>query len=304
MKLKKSELNYINNSLHDITNKTVIITGANSGIGFAICQVLLMKHAHIVMACRNIDRANKAKEELLKDFPSSNIEILIYDQSSLEGCKKFASDIIKEYPDFHALILNAGIIGKKKEALFENKVINTIGVNYIATSYILECLQPFLKESNIEHRIIFEGSVVARHAKYKSGQISKTNYGKFRKYNISKCGVLNIFKTYASNNDNANILYLYSEPGIANTGIIRNFPKLIQKAGYVFMSIFMHSNIMGALTTCYLAANYVANGDSFVPKHMFHTKGLPTRYNNFKKPINEEIIKDGKMIIEDIYGTR
>lgn len=303
VKMKKSELNYINNELKDIFDKKVIVTGANSGIGFAICDILLKKGAHVVMACRNYDKAMAAKEKLLENNPDGKINILLYNQSTVAGGYELSKVIISKHPDFYALILNAGLIGKKNDELYGGKIAQTIGVNYISTMAICFGLQEFLDKSNDEHRIIFQGSIVARKCKYKAGQLYKTNLSKLKSYNISKCGILNLFKYLRDSNSNPKAFYLYAEPGVSNTNIIRNLSTGIQKLGYFFLKAFFHSNYMGALGACYAACNYVANGDAFAPKGPNRVKGLP-KLLKVNKEMNKTIISDGKHILGEINGAR
>jgi NAD(P)-dependent dehydrogenase (short-subunit alcohol dehydrogenase family) len=66
---------WIDKHIQDLRDKTIIITGANSGLGFECCRALLYKKANIIMACRNLEKANKAKE---KDnvLPHSTFSVL------------------------------------------------------------------------------------------------------------------------------------------------------------------------------------------------------------------------------------
>lgn len=301
--MKKSELAYLN-SLHDIKDKIVIVTGSNSGVGFAICENLLFKGAHIVMACRDKVKAETAKNKLLEEFPNAKIEILLYDQSSIDGCKQFAKAVIEQYPNFYTLVLNAGMIGKKDEGLYENKVLKTIGVNFLSPYVILDALQDFLRATHKEHRILINGSLVATKAHYKKNQILKTNYGKFRKYNISKLGCLSIFKKYVFENKNPNVFYLYAEPGIASTGIIRGFSKGFQKIGYATMKWLLHSNNFAAMPFCHLICDYVANGDGCAPRGLLRIEHLPKDMNMKKYQGNNVILEDANRVLEEIDGIR
>lgn len=302
-KMKKNEINYITNDLKDIAGKKVIVTGANSGIGFAICEILVKKHAHVIMACRNQDKALAAKNKILEENPDADIDILLYNQATVAGGYELAHVLILKHPDFHSLILNAGIIGPKKEELYGNRICNTFGVNFISELAILYGLREFLDKSEEEHRVIIQGSLVGRSTKYKKGQLYRTKYGKFKKYNISKCGCLNAFLDARDSNTNPNTFYGYCEPGIANTSIIRNFSSFIQKVGYWFLSFATHSNYSAALPACVLACNYIANGDAYVPKGFQNIKGLPKKIEINKKP-DINMMYDGRRILGDINGAR
>ena len=57
---------WLDKNVDDLNGKTIIVTGANSGIGYYSTLCFLYKGAHVIMACRNLDKANKAKENLLE----------------------------------------------------------------------------------------------------------------------------------------------------------------------------------------------------------------------------------------------
>ena len=133
-------------SLHDISGKTVIITGANSGLGYETARVALLKHAHVVMACRSLERAESAKEKLIKDTGNDDIVIEQFDQADIQGTEAFAKRIIKKYPNFYALILNAGIF-LPKEVVDEYHVSSVYRTNFLGAYVLMKHLKDFLDES-------------------------------------------------------------------------------------------------------------------------------------------------------------
>ncbi|KAI8639728.1 hypothetical protein BD408DRAFT_420990 [Parasitella parasitica] len=90
-----------------------IVTGANGGVGFGICQRLLEsdgKDLTLVLACRNPARANKAKERLLNQFPFANIDIELVDVGCTKSVLSFSTSIKCRYPHINYLFCNAGIL--------------------------------------------------------------------------------------------------------------------------------------------------------------------------------------------------
>jgi 17beta-estradiol 17-dehydrogenase/3beta-hydroxysteroid 3-dehydrogenase len=76
--------------------KVAIVTGANSGIGYGICQRLLEAEGDsltLIMACRNLTRATLAKEKLIKQFPFAHINIELVDVSSMKSVFSFTKNI-------------------------------------------------------------------------------------------------------------------------------------------------------------------------------------------------------------------
>lgn len=92
-------------------NKTAIVTGANIGLGLAITRALAKRNFKIIMACRNKDKANTARDELRQEIPNAKLETAILDMSSLDSILEFADEFTQHYGELDLLINNAGITG-------------------------------------------------------------------------------------------------------------------------------------------------------------------------------------------------
>src|SRR5262245_18764826 len=102
------------------TGKTVMITGANDGLGFYLTQAFAQKKASaIIMACRNLKKAETAKNEILKLYPGAPLQIVPLDLSDLESVKGCAETVLANYDRLDILMCNAGIMavpyGKTKD---------------------------------------------------------------------------------------------------------------------------------------------------------------------------------------------
>lgn len=79
--------------------KVAIVTGANGGVGYGICQHLLESECEdliLVMACRNPTRAHNARERLLLEFPLAQIDIELVDVGSVQSVLSFSKAIINK----------------------------------------------------------------------------------------------------------------------------------------------------------------------------------------------------------------
>ncbi|HOZ02737.1 MAG TPA: SDR family NAD(P)-dependent oxidoreductase [Bacilli bacterium] len=295
---------YIRDNLADLEGKKVIVTGANSGIGFSICDVLLFKDAHIVMACRNMQRAEEARDLLMQRHPNAFIDIVMFDQSSLSSIDHFVQLLKNEHNDFYALILNAGVFSPKKSSTFENYVPLTIGTNFLGPLYLLSLIQDFLTTVKTEKRIILQGSLAYHFVHYKNKNLSLLN-GKqslMKQYFISKLGISQVFSFYSSSNTNPYVKYLLAEPGISNTQIIRNYKKWFKIIANGFLSVFLHSNVKASLSACHLACQIVANGDYYRPRGLWSVSGYPHLSHFKKKRVDYRIIIDGLDVLGSLYA--
>ncbi len=95
-----------------MTNKTVIITGSNSGLGFECAKTIANanKDWHIVIACRNLLKGEEARNKLIATTGYKEITVLPLDLASLQSVREFVEEFSKsKLPPLHGLINNAGM---------------------------------------------------------------------------------------------------------------------------------------------------------------------------------------------------
>lgn len=93
----------------DQSGKTFLITGANSGIGFAAANALASKRAHVIMACRNPQKAEQAKQDILETTPTASLDLVSLDLANLESVAQCAQHLQSKYKHIDCLINNAGL---------------------------------------------------------------------------------------------------------------------------------------------------------------------------------------------------
>ena len=94
----------------DLTGKVIIVTGANSGIGFETAKALAAKGATVVMACRNLDKARAAVTSIQNDVKDAKLDIIQLDLADLASVKAFADSFQAKYDKLDILINNAGVM--------------------------------------------------------------------------------------------------------------------------------------------------------------------------------------------------
>lgn len=131
--------------------RTVVITGGNSGLGFACARTLLAASPpwHVVLACRDPARARSAVDALRKTATAgAKVEAMVLDLASLASVRAFSAALSRrlkagELPPLHGLVCNAAMQGAKVFTIdgFES----TFGVNHLGHFLLVNLLLPFLK---------------------------------------------------------------------------------------------------------------------------------------------------------------
>ena len=127
--------------LGDQTGRVAIVTGSNSGIGFETARVLAEKGADVVMACRNLAKANPKAEEIRNANPGANIEVMELDLSDLSSVSTFADAFRAKHSRLDLLINNAGIMmppyGKTAQGFETQFGVNHLG-HFALTGALLD----------------------------------------------------------------------------------------------------------------------------------------------------------------------
>lgn len=142
----------------DLTGKTAIVTGANSGLGFQIALELVRQNATLYLACRNASKAQEAVSQITSAVPDSidRVKFLLIDTSSLPSVRKCAEEWKNAGSKIDFLFHNAGI-GSDPEQPFTPDGLPTPYVTNLLGSFLLtHILEPCLSN---EARIIFTSSM-------------------------------------------------------------------------------------------------------------------------------------------------
>ena len=127
----------------DMTGKTVLITGASAGIGKATAVELAARGAHVVLACRDLDKAAAARAEILARTPAARVDLVPLELASLRSVRACAERVIADYPRLDVLIDNAGIFPptlRKTEDGFEMQIgVNHLG-HFLLTNLLVDRL--------------------------------------------------------------------------------------------------------------------------------------------------------------------
>ncbi|KAL1213768.1 Short-chain dehydrogenase TIC 32 B [Cardamine amara subsp. amara] len=256
-------------SFFPCSNLTAIITGGTSGIGAETARVLAKRRVRVVMAVRDMKKAEIVKERIVREIPEADIKLLEIDLSSLSSVARFCCQFLSQDLPLNILINNAGVFSPNLE-FSEDKIELTFATNflghYLLTEMLKEKMIDTAEKSGIEGRIINLSSVIHSWVNPVCFSFQKLlhpiKYNGTRAYAQSKLATILHAKALSTQlkERNANVTINAVHPGIIKTGIIRAHKGLLTDSLFLIASKLLKSISQGAATTCYVALSNETKG--------------------------------------------
>ncbi len=267
----------------DQSGKLIVITGANSGLGYESGLALARKGAHIVMACRNLGKGEAARKAILAEVADARLDLEQLDLASLESIRSFAIRFQQQHRKLDVLLNNAGIMaipaGKTVDGFETQFGTNHLG-HFALTGLLLETLL-----ATPASRVVTLSSTAAEMGRIHFDDLMlDRSYERWKAYAQSKLANL-IFTVELQRrleSAAAGCISVAAHPGFASTNL--QYAGLSQGnavLSYTLTRMFMplaQSAEMGALPELYAATMPdVKGGEYFGPDGFSQVKGYPTR---------------------------
>ncbi len=280
-------------------NRTVVITGSNSGIGFQIAKVLALKGAKVIMACRNADKSFKAMKKIFGKYNQANLEFIHLDLASLESVRKFTEEFKKKNDRLDILINNAGVMAtphRKTHEGFEYQ----FGINHLG-HFALTGLLIDLLTKTAGSRVVTITSIAHYNGKIHFNDLSGESwYRRMVAYSQSK--LANILFAYELNKrlrmSGLSTISVAAHPGISSTNIVwLPFPVNYLK------SLILMSATKGALPALMGATDDRIKGGEYIgPGGIWQFFGNPEILISGEMSYNEELWKRLWTVSEEMTG--
>ena len=288
------------NDIGDQTGRRVVITGATSGIGKEAARVLAGKHASVIIAARNMRKAEDAAAEIIKEFPGADVSVRELDLSDLSSVNAFADGILKDFNELDILINNAGIMMCPYSKTADGFEIQ-MGTNHLGHFALTGRLLPLLQKTK-GSRIVTVSSLAHRMGDIELDDLNWES----RKYNTNKAygdsKLANLYFTYELarklKDGGSNPIVTAAHPGWTGTDLQRH------SSMFGFLNTFLAQGVdMGAQPT--LRAGFDDNatpGDYFGPcKHM-EMHGSPVRVKSNDRSHDARVARDLWKKSEELTG--
>jgi NAD(P)-dependent dehydrogenase (short-subunit alcohol dehydrogenase family) len=269
--------------LPQLSDRSALITGANSGLGFETALALAGCGAQVTMAVRDLVKGEQAAAEIRRAHPESSVEIALLDLASLTSIREFAGQWSLAHPDgLDLLINNAGVMAIPHRRTAEGFELQ-IGTNHLGHFALTGLLLPALVARH-RSRIVNVSSFAHRMGRMNFDDLmGERRYRAWGAYGQSKLANLLFTSELQRRLDLAHLSVkaMAAHPGYAHTNLQSASARMKGQTFQARMTdktndLLAQSAAMGALPTLFAATAPGLPGDSFVgPNGFMEMRGYP-----------------------------
>jgi NAD(P)-dependent dehydrogenase (short-subunit alcohol dehydrogenase family) len=303
-----SEAKWAARDIPDQTGRVAVVTGANSGLGYATALELARAGASVVLACRDTAKGERAQAAIRQAAPAADTQLAELDLADLGSVRAFAANLVAQQPHLDVLINNAGVMAPPRRLTtdgFESQ-IGTNHLGHFALTGLL--LGPLLAAA--EPRVVTLSSGMHRIGRMNFDDLQSERryinwmaYGQSKLANLLFCFELQRRATEAG----TALVSVAAHPGYAATnlqfaGPSHSYEKAIMAVGN---KLIAQSAEMGALPTLYAATAPDLPGGSFVgPDGFMEQRGHPKVVTAAGRAYDEAAWRRLWDISEELTGVR
>lgn len=295
----------------DQSGRVVVITGANTGIGYETAAVLAHRGAHVVLAVRNLEKGNTALSRIVAagGHGARKVDVTLQqlDLTSLDAVRSAADALRAAYPRIDVLINNAGVMWTPK-LLTQDGFELQFGTNHLGhfalTGLLLDHLlavpgSRVVTVSSLGHRL--------RAAIHFDDLQWERRYDRVAAYGQSK--LANLLFTYELQRrlaaaPDAKTIAVAAHPGGSNTELARNLPGILQPVKAVLAPVLFQSPAMGALPTLRAATDPdVQGGQYYGPDGFLEQRGRPKLVKSSAHSHDPELQRRLWAVSEELTGV-
>ena len=283
-----------------LRGKTVLITGANTGIGKETALDMARRNARVILACRDLDKGQKAANYIKQKTGGGDLTVMKLDLASLKSVNAFCDNILDRFDRLDFLINNAGVFQTpywKTEDGFEFQ----FGVNHLGHFLLTNRLLDLLKKS-APSRIVIVSSGLHKRGSLDFSCLTpdESNYNKAKAYADSKLANVLFGKELSRQLEGSGVTTYTLHPGMINTELARylGYSKMFWAATFPLRWLFMKSPWYGAQTTIYCAVS--EDLEAVSGKYYGNCKEEP--YPEVKGPADDAVAKKMWEVSERMTG--
>lgn len=281
--------------MSEMHDQTVVVTGANSGLGYEATKAFARKGARVILACRSVDRGKDAVRSIREGIPNASLAVGKLDLASLESIRRFAEKLLEEDTPIDILCNNAGVMAIPRTET-EDGFETQFGVNHLGHFALTGLLLDRIRDTDGESRIVTHSSGVHERGAIDFDDLhSEQSYDKWDAYAQSK--LANLLFAYELDRrltqTDADTISIACHPGYAATNLQRRGPEMegsqLKTALMgVANALFGQPAEQGAWPLLYAATHPELSGGEYVgPGGLLNMRGAPTMQESSDRSYDE-----------------
>lgn len=262
----------------DLLGRTMLVTGANAGIGYWCAEQLAARGARVLLGCRSPERAATAVAAIRAQVPDADIRVLPLDLGSLDSVAEASSDLGER---LDAVICNAGVKAADRSARTSDGFDLMVGTNFLGHFALVAQLEPVLAP---DARVVAVGSIAHRFATLDPATLDAPWAGSsLRQYGRSKAALMSFAFELSRRWSGSSRMAVCAHPGYAVDPLTPPRPGLAEVSGFVRAlsapsRVIVQGKDGGALPIVHAAtAAEVVSGEYWGPGGLLEFRGAPAR---------------------------
>lgn len=237
--------------MSELSGRTFLVTGANTGIGKETARELAGRGARVVIAGRSEDKVRAAIREISEDTGNTDLDFVSLDLGDLTSVRAAAATFLASGEPLHVLINNAGLAGKR--GLSTSGFELAFGTNHVGTFLLTELLRDHIVASG-PGRIVNVASTAHYRAKgidwdaVRKPSVTRTA---FDEYGVSKLANVLHARELGRRLAGTGVTTYSLHPGAIASDVWREVPPGLRHV----LKLFMKSTAQGARTSLYCATS-------------------------------------------------
>ncbi|MFW5949627.1 MAG: oxidoreductase [Halolamina sp.] len=300
-------------SMPDQSGRTVVVTGANSGLGYEGSNAFVAKGADVVMACRSLDRGREAAAAISDAVTAdeASLTVMELDLGDLDSIASFADSFSARFDDLHVLCNNAGVMAVPRGETadgFERQ----FGVNHLGHFALTGHLLDDLRGTSGESRVVTQSSGVHEQGSIRFDDLQfEQSYDEWAAYAQSK--LANLLFAYELDRRldaaGADVVSVGCHPGYAATNLQKRGPQESGSTLRLFAmraanTVLGQSAARGALPMLYAATAAGIEGGAYVaPGGFMNMRGAPQVQQSSAASYDEDDAERLWAISADLTGV-
>jgi len=285
--------------------RIAVVTGANIGLGYETALALAGKGCAVVLACRNIAKADAARAAIVARHPKARVECMALDLASLKSVRAFATAYRKRHTTLDLLINNAGIM-MPPYAFSEDGFESQLAANYLGHFALTGLLLPLIVKTP-DSRVVSLSSLAHKWSGIRFDDLHATRwYDKRLAYGQSKLACLMFAYELQRRLTRAGhaTLSVAAHPGVSSTNLFQHLPKIVQVFAPLTALMFQSAQ-GGAQPTLYAAlGDDIQGGDYCGPQSPGEMRGAPGKVGSSRRSRDEAVAVRLWAVSEELTGVR